>query len=188
MVEKAPSQETNPQRRESILSQEFVEMVLATAKENLKKDGSLAPVLFLRFRGGAHAIAQLLSLPSTTEEKEAYFATLGRGLQQAGHVLDEAVFVSESWYVAAEKGERLKLDVAPSQHPKRKEAITIVGRNAARTHFTMVVQTFGRDRRNQPVFGPLDIAEYNVSADKGPYPTGLLDHLFPRRIRGFPMN
>ena len=171
-----------------MLSREFVESVLAAAKENLRKDGSLVPVLFLCFKDGAHVITPLFSLPPATEDKEAYFSALGREIQRAGHILTEAIFVSESWYVAAEKGEQLNLDVPPSLHPKRKEAITIVGRDAARARFSMVVQPFGRDKESRPVFGPVEIAQYNSSAKSGLNPKGLLDHLFPRRIRIFSMN
>lgn len=169
------------QSSESILAKEFVTDILRGARTNLERDRALAPMLFLHFANREHDILPL-DLPETTEAKEAYFAALGRGFRQAGRSIQEAVFVSETWFVMAEKNERLNLDVRPSQHPKRKEAIMVVGRDAERTRFSMVVHPFGRDRRNRPVFERPAIEEYNVSAESGTRPVGLLDHLFPRRM------
>jgi hypothetical protein len=162
----------------SILAREFVDRILWGAQENLSKDGALAPVLFVRFQSREGAIAPL-SLPATTEEKEAYFAALGLSFRQTGRTIREALFLSETWYVAAEEGSPLNLDIAPSQHPSRQEAITLVGRNAERTRHTMLVQTFSRDRHNRPVMGQIEVAEYNATTEKGSGPVGLLDYLFP---------
>lgn len=70
------------------------------------------------------------------------------------------------------------LDVPPSQHPSRKEGISIVGRNSRETRFTQVLQPFSRDVDNQPIFGPLKEAKYNVPGDEEPRPSGLMDRLF----------
>ncbi len=187
MTEREAAAEASPERGESILLQGFVEAVLTMAQENLRRHGALAPVLFVRFQGGEQAIAPL-DLPATTEEKEAYLAALGLSFRQTGRVAEEALFVSETWYVAAEPGQRLNLDVAPGRHPRRQEAIAIVGRNAEHTRHTMVIQTFGRDRAHRPVLGRIEVAEYNAWSEPGSGPVGLLDHLFPRRTAGFSMN
>lgn len=167
---------------ESILSQEFVEGILKQAKENLQNDGTLVPMLFLRFKEGEGGMMPL-DLPDTHAERKMYFTAIGRSFLAEGKNLDEALFLSETWYVEAEKDERLTLDVAPSEHPRRREAITIVGRDAPRTRYTMVIQTFGRDRHHQPVFGPPTLADYNVFGTPTSGPVGLLDHLFPKRSR-----
>ncbi len=178
MRERESPAESGPESGASILAQEFVEVILTMAQENLRRDGALAPVLFVRFQGGEQAIT-LLDLPATTEEKEDYLAALGLSFRQTGRVVEEALFVSETWYVAAEPGQRLNLDVAPSRHPRRQEAITIVGRNADRTRHTIVVQTFGRDRHQRPVLGRMEAAEYNTLSGQGSRPVGLVDYIFP---------
>lgn len=75
-----------------------------------------------------------------------YSAAIGRSFLAAGKRIVEARFLSETWYVDAEKDERLTFEIAPSKHPKRREAITIVGRDAPRTRYSMVIQPFVRDR------------------------------------------
>lgn len=167
---------------EPILAQAFVEGILKQAKQNLKRDGTLAPMLFLRFKEGEGGIMPL-GLPDTHEERQLYFAVIGMSFLAAGKIIEEALFLSETWYVEAEKNERLTLDVAPSLHPRRREAITIVGRDAPRTRYTMVIQTFERDRHQQPVFGPPTLAEYNAFGTPTSGPVGLLDHLFSKRSR-----
>lgn len=165
---------------DTILAQPFVEGILGHARQNLKKDGSLAPVLFLQFQDGDGGILPL-DLSEIYEERQMYFAAIGRSFVSAGKSIAEALFLSETWYVEAEKNERLTLDVAPSKHPRRREAITIVGRDAPRTRYTMVVQTFGRDSHQRPVFEQVDVAEYNTFGNPTSGPVGLLDQLFPRR-------
>jgi hypothetical protein len=167
---------------ETILGQEFVEDILKQAKQNLKEDGSVAPMLFMRLQNGDNGILPL-ALPATHEEREDYFTAIGLTFLSAGKMIHEALLLSETWYVQADQNQRLPLDVAPSQHPKRREAITIVGRDAERTRYTMVVQVFGRDRHQRPVFEPLAVAEYNTIGGLASGPVGLLDHLFPRRSR-----
>lgn len=46
---------------ESILERQFVEPILAGAKENLQRDGSLMPVLFLRMQNGEAGIVPLVT-------------------------------------------------------------------------------------------------------------------------------
>jgi|SRR5581483_4135158 len=166
----------------SILSQEFAEGILRQAKQNLKKDGALSPMLFLQFKEGEGGIVPL-DLPDTHEERAEYFAVIGATFQSQGKVIEEALFLSDTWYVSAEGEGRLSLDVAPSKHPKRREAITIIGRDAQRTRYTMVVQVYGRDRQHQPVFEPPALAEYNIFGTPTSGPVGLLDHLFAKRSR-----
>ncbi len=181
MVERKSRDETN-HGNESILSQEFVATILYAAKENLKKDGSLSPVLFARFFDGEQSVF-LLELPDTTKEKQAYFTTLGSSVRRSGRRLHEAVFVSEVWYLNETRNRRISLDMRPSEHPERKEAILIVGRNADRTCLIYLVQPFSRNRRNQPMFGPIEVEGYKAPPDRVHQPVGLIDYLFPRPRR-----
>src|SRR5437867_3347868 len=109
---RSEARESNSQGDESILAMEFVRFVLGRAKENLRKDAALQPMLFVRFKSGESGIMPL-ALPVTTAQKEAYFAEIGLAMLKRGKRIDEAVFVSETWYVMAEQDERLTLDVAP---------------------------------------------------------------------------
>lgn len=167
---------------ESILGQEFVEGILNQARRNLEKDGSLVPVLFLLFKGGERGILPL-ALPETTAERQAYFRAIGLAFQSTRKPIAEALMVSETWYVAVDKDKPLSLDVRPSQHPKRREAITVMGRDAERSRYTAVIQLFHRDRHRHPVFEPITEADYNAFVTPGTGPVGLLDDLFPKRSR-----
>lgn len=171
---------SNPE--ESILAQTFVEGILKQARENLRKDGAVAPILFLQFQGGEGGVLPL-ELPETHEERRLYFTAIGLAFLGEGTSIDEALFLSETWYVGAEKHERLTLDVAPSKHPHRREAITIVGRDAARSRYAMVILPFGRDAQQKPLFESLAVAEYNTFGILTSGPVGLLDYLFPKRSR-----
>ncbi len=167
---------------ESILAQSFIEGILKQAKQNLKNDGALAPFLFLHFKDGERGIMPL-DLPETHVGRQLYFAAIGFAFLSEGKMLEETVFLSETWYVEGDEKRRLSFDVAPSQHPQRREAITIVGRDAPRTRYTIVIQPFGRDSHQQPMFQPLAVAEYNTFGTLTSGPVGLVDHLFPKRSR-----
>ena len=172
-----PVEKEKPSQNESILGQEFVETVLQAARVNLERDGALHPVLFLRLRSDERMVMLLKELPNTAGERQEYFTALGMALRHTGRRIDEAVFMSESWYVEMEKGEA-EIDVAPSQHPQRREAITVMGRDAKRTRLTHLIQPFRRDDQNQPIFDQRVMEEYNIPADQFPQAVGLIDHLF----------
>ena len=172
-------EQEKPSQGESILAKAFVETVLTTAKGTLEKDGYVLPVLFLQFANGERGIFLLKELPDTTDEKQAYFTALGLFVRSARGGIREAVFVSEAWYVGLED-EGADLEVAPSRHPDRQEAIVLVGRDAGGTHQTFAIQPFARDRQNQPVIGQRKMEEYNAPADEGSRAVGLIDHLFPQ--------
>jgi hypothetical protein len=161
---------------QSILTQKFLEPILITARKNLLSDGYLAQVAFVRDRSG-RVIAVLLEMPKDPFEKRAYLAAWGSRLRRAGVVITEAVLLAEGWFVDGRKAPA-PLSLPPSQHPARQEAITMVGRNAAGTRTTSVVQVFSRDRDNQPVWGQVAIASYNQLVKPGERMESLLDCLF----------
>lgn len=162
---------------ESILGRPFVEGILELAKGNLRKDGSLMPVLFLQPHDDKLRILPL-DLPPTTEEKYAYFEIIGLAVLSTGKRLDEALFLSETWYVSQDEDPNLTSDIRPSQHPSRREAISIVGRNAERTRFTFVIEPFRHAGKQRFVFEPRTVEEYNSKIKEGIEPEGLLDALF----------
>lgn len=176
--------ERNSPHSESILEKSFGEGLLRQARLNLLRDGSLAPVLFVEFQNGEKGILPL-ELPENPEEKPDYFFTLGLVFVSAGKQLNEALMLSETWYVSKDEDANLSLDVPPREHPQRREAISLMGRNAGGTCFTFVVQPFGRDLHQRPVMEQVAIAEYNVSSRAELAAVGVLDSLFPRRAKFF---
>ena len=172
-----PIEKEKPSQGESILGQEFVETVLTAARLNLERDGALHPVLFLQLESREQMVMLLKEFPDTVGERQEYFTALGMALSHTGRRIDEAVFVSEAWYVGMEEG-RTEFDVAPSQHPQRREAIVVMGRDAKRTRLTHVLQPFQRGDQNQPIFDQRVMEEYNIPADGFPQVVGLVDHLF----------
>ena len=175
MGERQTGKESN-QEGESILTQEFVEPILAVTKEFLMTHDHLGPAIFLRLESDEQLVVPLAQLEGlmTAEERQSYFSSLGLSLRQAGERIREAILVSEVWYVAPEDE---ALDSPPSMHPKRKEAIAIIGRDSQRSRITHVLQPFGRDSQKRPVFGALE-ADYNIRVEEGNRSTGLIDHLF----------
>ena len=175
MVER-PTQKESNQTGDSILTQEFVEPILAVTKEFLKYNDHLGPALFLRMENEERSIVPLThfdDLKSMAERKE-YFISLGLSIRLSGMRIREAILVSEVWYVEPEED---ALDAPPSKHPKRKEAISIVGRDSEGVRFIHVLQPFSRDDQNFPVYEAVE-ADFNVEFEEGNYPTSLIDHLF----------
>jgi len=164
------------QNRESILSRDIVETILQGARENLTTHGSLVATLFLKLDDGERAILPL-SMPKTPEEKQLYFTWLGLSARENGHDIHEAILISESWYVAPSDGKYPGMP--PSEHPNRKEAITLAGRDSLGMTYIFAIQPYHRGESNQPIFEELDLHQFGEDIDKNLYSTGLLDFLFP---------
>lgn len=163
------------QNNDSILSRDTIETILQGARENLASHGSLVATLFLKLDDGEHAIVPL-SIPETPEEKQMYFTLLGLSIRDNGHDINEAILISESWYVAP-LDEKYP-DLAPSKHPNRKDAVTLAGRDNLGLRYVFAIQPFRRDEGNQPIFEELDLHHFGEDIDKNLYSTGLLDYLF----------
>lgn len=163
------------QHNESILSRDIVETILQGARENLAAHGSLIATLFLNLNDGQRAIIPL-SMPETSEEKQMYFSMLGLSVRETGRTIHESILISESWYVAPTDGKYP--DTPPSEHPNRKEAITLAGRDSMGQQYVFAIQPFNRDEGNQPVFEEIDLHQFGEDIDQNLYSTGLLDYLF----------
>jgi len=144
-------------QNESILSRDIVETILQGARENLTAHGSLVATLFLNLNDGQRAIIPL-NMPETPEEKQMYFTMIGLSVRETGRTINEAILISESWYVAPADGEYP--NAPPSEHPDRKEAITLAGRDSLGQHYAFAIQPFHRDEGNQPVFEELDLQHF----------------------------
>ena len=176
MVERGNGKES-AHEHETILSQDFGDAIMQGARENLSAHGSLTTTLFLRLGNGDRGLIPL-SLPPTHAEKRIYFTFLGLSFLETGQRIREAVLLSESWYIEKTEGCDPP-EIAPSQHPQRKEAITLVGRDAAAQRFVFALQPFHRDPQNALVFEPLTFEQFDGHPDDKYFATGLLDDLFP---------
>jgi hypothetical protein len=175
MVERGPRNE--PLRNsETILTKDFVKQIFHDAREHLGKFDGLPTTLFVLLDNNDHVLFPL-TIPETHEEKCAYFGLLGFSIQDSGRQIQEAILVAESWYVGKPEIDA-HLDVAPSQHPNRKEAITLVGRDVTGLRSVYAIQPFDRDVQNKPVFEPLALDQFDGSAPTEYYSAGLLDYLF----------
>ena len=174
MLERGNGNEPD-QKHESILSRDTVETILQGARENLSSHGSLVATLFLILDTGERTIAPL-SMPESPADKQAYFSLLGLSVRDQGCDIQEAILVSESWYVAPGDGQYP--DQAPSEHPDRKEAITLAGRDNLGLRYIFAIQPFNRDPQNGPVFDELELHDFDGNIDHKSYSTGLLDFLF----------
>lgn len=160
----------------SLLAKPAIDMVLQSAKENIARDGNLEPVLFMRTGDGNTMILPLL-LPDDFEQKVNHFLKLGRQLHEQHLAPNEAVFVSESWFVNVQETPAATR-FRPREHPARQEAIVAIGRSADNRRFTQVVQPFTRDKANRPVWLSMPVAVYNQARSAQDGPVGLLDYLF----------
>ena len=183
MIERGPHRPDDPsgrneplRNRETILTQDFVALILQDAREHLRKYDGFPTSLFALMNNGKR-ILYPLSLPETHDEKCAYFGLLGFSIRDEGRQVREAILVAESWYVGDPEVDS-HLELAPSQHPNRKEAITLVGRDSAGLRTVFAIQPFSRDSQNKPIFEPLELDQCAGTAPTEYYSTGLLDYLF----------
>ena len=152
----------------SILTKKTIQDVLVIAKDNLEKDGSLLPVIHVNCKGKIVIVG--LPLDDLIDRRKL-FTGLGIKLRNAVGEIDEALFVSETWYYKADKDE--KLDIRPSQHPNKKEAIMLVGRNKSGKKQVLAMQPYIK------VKGKYVYLKKDVDADGA---TGVLDYLFDANV------
>ena len=161
----------------SILTQEAVEPLLTVARENLEKDGFLVPVLLLDVAAKDPVMLMLMDFPDTPQAKQAYFAKIGAQFGRLGRRIQEAVSLAEAWMVLAQQAPAAHR-ILPSRHPSRQEVLALVGRDAANSRSTQLIQPFTRDAANKPLWGEPAIAVYNEPVEQGHRAQGLLDDLF----------
>ena len=160
----------------SILAKAVVDAHLRTARQNLERDGFLQPALFLHLAGD-QTLVMPLSLPKTSEQKASYFLHIGRYLVERGLVPSEALLLSESWWVAVQEAPAA-LEIPPSEHPSRRQAIILIGRSADNRRYAQVVQPYTRDAHKRPVWQPVQFAVYEEDKTAEFSSVGLLDYLF----------
>lgn len=157
------------------MNQKVLLELLQQARLNLEKDGSLTPMLFVKLHTGEDLIGEI-QLPDDSEQKRLMFSAIGRDIQAEHGSIEEAILLSEIWYVDAREAPNAS-QYPPSQHPSRQEAIVMVGRNKAKTRSAIVIQTFTRNEHNAPVWSEPHVNIVKPGTE-GMAAEGLLDYLF----------
>ena len=149
--------------------------LLKEARNNLEGDGTLQPMLFIELSIGKGIILPL-EIPNDSAVKYRMFQSIGNHVREQKGAIKDAVLLCETWIVEAKEAPDAT-KYMPSQHPCRKEAIVLVGRNADKTRSAIVIQTFTRDEHNAPVWSDPQVS-ISKSYTKGMVAKGLLDALF----------
>lgn len=160
----------------SVLSQEFIEMLLTHARRQLENDCKLVALLFLRFDDERVVFAKE-ELPEQHEERRRVMRRIGQHMRSRGENIQEALLVVNSWFVAGRDGID-GLSTAPSQHPRRQAAIVASGRNAEDSKHSIVVQPYDVNDDNSLVWLEPMIAHYDHPTDAKNRVIGLVDDLF----------
>jgi len=166
----------------SMLTKGVAESLLRAACENFEMDGFLVPVLLLDVTEQGRLMHTLKAWPNTPEQKQAYFNNIGSYYWRLGQLIREAIMLMESWLVLSQEAPGA-FRMQPSQHPCRKEALVLIGRDAANTRSTQVIQPFTRDPSNKPVWSKSLMAIYDEPVKQGHSTQGLLDDLFQANQR-----
>jgi hypothetical protein len=149
---------------------------LKAACQNLFRDRYLVPALMLRLEGGHYRVLDVEHLLETPMGKCAYLAAMRKSIEAQGRRIESALLLMDSWYVRPE--DRAKTaHIRASQHPYRKTAIFLGGRNAAGTRRTFIVQPYEWKGDVLSIEKPA-IAICNERNTDSRYSRGLIDALF----------
>ena len=163
------------QEETTLFQKETLLGILQEGRKNLEQAGSLQPVLIIELSNGKGFIS-FLEMPDDTATKYRMFQTIGKKIHAEQGTIKDAVLLTESWIVEAMNAPDAT-KYMPSQHPCRKEAIVLVGRNVDQTRSAIVIQTFTKDEHNAPVWSEPQVS-IRKSNTKGMVAKGLLDALF----------
>ena len=158
-----------------ILEKEVLLDLLKDGRTSLEESGTLRPMLFIELSNGEGIISPL-QMPDESDEKYRMFYEIGRQIRLKFGAIQNAVTMSETWTVYANEAPDAT-KYPPSQHPCRREAILLVGRNADKTRSACVIQTFTRDEHNAPVWSEPQVM-ISDSGKEGTVTQGIIDALF----------
>ena len=150
--------------------------LLEAGRKNLEEAGSLRPMLFIQLRNGEGIEEFPLEMPDESSKKYLMFYLLGKQIGSKFGSIQNAVIMSETWTVYADEAPDAT-KYPPSQHPCRREAIILFGRNADKTRSAIVIQTFTRDEHNAPVWSEPQVT-ISDSRKGEVMVEGLIDALF----------
>jgi hypothetical protein len=175
MTEQEPVKSDMPPPGDSILTKEFTQWLFSEAQDILETENQLPSFLFLSLGANKQGLIPL-TLPETPSEIQDYFTELGLHFLEERQKIREAVLLTNTEHAPREDGSAL-----------RRQAITLVGRNAERTQFLLFVQPYHHESSGRVVFDPLAVENYNIPNHSDNGVAGLLDHLFdlfPYHTRG----
>lgn len=161
--------------KESILSKNEMSAILDAARFTKETGQQIVPALLILTADGVRNALYLADMPDDGDKKAAYFRYIGEQLRSHNAEVAEAVFISEAWALTGLDG---RTGIMPSLHPKRIEAIVIVGRNAANTRMSCVIQPFAQNKQGKPEWRKTPLAAYDEPVSEQTHLVGLLDHLF----------
>lgn len=161
---------------QSMLTDEFMHTMLATAKKNLERDSYLVPTLFVNVEKNDTVLVITLSdMPSDTAKRPYFFHRLGTRLRKDVGAIAEAIYLGEMWWAPVTSMHDVG-KIAASAHPARQEAIILVGRNAGNSSHALLIQPFGRDSQNRPLWDKVPVESYGQSGVVRAH--GVLDAFF----------
>lgn len=162
----------------TILSKEQITQNLEVVKSVMENEDRLEPVVFIKLSNGNNIVTSLdtISKISDSDLKRFYLKLLKKAIVEKHNAeIEEAVMLLETWFVTAKDNNYLSS--MPSQHPKRKEAIVICGRNKDKSKSSFVLQPFERrGKKIKWLDKALEIYESSKSSNIGF--EGLVDYIF----------
>jgi len=125
-----------------------IQQIASLAKEVALRDGRHVPTLIAE-GSRREVLIQFTKFGNTFEERQKQLTYTGYILAQDARLglLRQAFFIGEGWMVGSE--ENKSPNVPPSQHPKRKEVLTVSGLTVASHQVGMVVYEMIRDDTGQ---------------------------------------
>lgn len=160
----------------SVLSQDFIENMLRIARENLESERTLLTIVFLKLDDGRVSFTGI-PMPEIYEDRRRVMQNLRQQIRGRGEDIREALVLMNSWFVDGEDATG-GLDMAPSQHPRRQEAIIAIGRNAEHSRASMVVQPYEQNETGRYDWRTPVVAQYDLPTDASNQVVGLVDDLF----------
>lgn len=149
--------------------------LLEVGRKNLEEAGYLQPMLFIQLSNG-EGIVTPLKMPDESNKKYRMFYALGKQIRSKFGSIQNSVTLLETWAVYANEAPDA-MKYPPSQHPCRREAIVLIGRNADKSRSAIVIQTFTRDEHNAPVWSEPKVM-ISDSGEEGVVAEGFIDALF----------
>jgi hypothetical protein len=169
---------------ESLMDRQVWSALLASAKANrlmIETDDILVPTLFIQTGVQLH-IHGLSGLPKDEQQKLRLFWGIGAMFRKRQELIFEAMFLSECWYRSGKNKTELLAPLASGIPfkglPGVAEGIGIAARDLEGSRAIYVIQKFGRDERQRPVWGELIAEEYGPQNKPSSPDSSLLDALF----------
>ncbi len=158
-----------------------IDKISQMARERALRDGGHVPSVVARGIDKS-AMAQLLNMPDTHEERVKRSFEAGVILRQEGQVdlLLQVILITEAWLSLPEDG---ALNVRPSEDPNRIEALVIAGLSLIEQVSSMTIFEMVRDEKGELV----EVREFHHQESReGEMESPLLDAFVAGFVMGKP--